>query len=106
MVIAGTPRFLVYTSNVCAILGLRALYFVLAGAMTSFQHLGKGLAVVLMFIGGKMLAEPFVHISISTSLVVVGSILAVALGASLIFTPRAGSRSGAAPDIDTKASDP
>lgn len=75
--------FIVYSSNVCAILGLRALYFVLAGAMNSFRYLGRGLAFVLMFIGGKMLAESFVHIPIATSLLVVGSILAIALAASV-----------------------
>ena len=50
--------FVVYTSNVCAILGLRAFYFLLAGILPYFRFLDEGLAVVLMFIGGKMLAEP------------------------------------------------
>src|SRR5713101_4255429 len=55
--------FIVYSSNVCAILGLRALYFLLAGVLPYFGHLDEGLAVVLMFIGAKMLGEPWVHIS-------------------------------------------
>ena len=97
--------FIVYSSNVCAILGLRALYFVLAGAMNTFQYLGKGLAVVLMFIGGKMLAEPFVHIPISTSLLVVGGILAAALAASIIFRPPAGTPEDPASDVGPKPSE-
>ena len=53
--------FLVYTSNVCAILGLRSFYFLLAGILPYFRYLDEGLAIVLMFIGAKMLAEPWVH---------------------------------------------
>ncbi len=53
-----TKPFIVFTSNVFAILGLRSLYFVLAGAMGYFRYLKAGLAVVLVFVGGKMLFEP------------------------------------------------
>src|SRR5258708_838057 len=76
--------FLVYSSNVCAILGLRAFYFLLAGILPYFQYLDEGLAIVLMFIGGKMLAEPWVHISTGVSLVIVGSVIAIAVIVSVI----------------------
>src|SRR3979411_977219 len=76
--------FLVYTSNVCAILGLRALYFLLAGILPYFQYLDEGLAIVLMFIGGKMLVEPWIHISTQVSLTVVGGVIAIAVVASVI----------------------
>ncbi|MBZ5699814.1 MAG: TerC family protein, partial [Acidobacteriia bacterium] len=67
--------FLVYTSNVCAILGLRAFYFLLAGILPYFRYLDEGLAIVLMFIGAKMLAEPWVHLSTGLSLAVVGYLI-------------------------------
>jgi tellurite resistance protein TerC len=76
--------FLVYTSNVSAILGLRAFYFLLAGILPYFQYLDEGLAVVLMFIGGKMLAEPWIHIPTGVSLTVVGTVIAVAIIASIV----------------------
>jgi tellurite resistance protein TerC len=76
--------FIVYTSNVCAILGLRAFYFLLAGVLSYFQYLDEGLAVVLMFIGAKMLAEPWVHISTEISLAVVGGVIAVAIAVSIV----------------------
>lgn len=78
--------FIVYTSNVCAILGLRSLYFLLAGAVKSLVYLHTGLACVLIFIGGKMVGEQFLHISTKLSLCVVGGILAVAVVASLVKT--------------------
>jgi tellurite resistance protein TerC len=76
--------FIVYTSNVFAILGLRALYFLLAGILDYFRYLGIGLALVLMFIGGKMVAEPWIHISVGLSLAVVMGILSGAIGVSLL----------------------
>ena len=79
-----TDAFIVYTSNVCAILGLRSLYFLLAGAIKKLTYLHLGLACVLIFIGGKMVAGAFFHISTMLSLIVVGSILAVSIGASLL----------------------
>ena len=63
--------FLVYTSNVCAILGLRAFYFLLAGALPFFRYLNVGISAVLIFIGGKMLAEPWLHVPTRVSLAVV-----------------------------------
>jgi tellurite resistance protein TerC len=71
--------FLVYSSNVCAILGLRALYFLLAGILQYFQYLDEGLAITVMFIGAKMLANPWVHISTGLSLAIVGGIITLAI---------------------------
>ena len=71
--------FIVYTSNVFAILGLRALYFLLADLLEYFRYLGIGLAAVLIFIGGKMVGETWVHIPVSMSLGIVAGLLTVAL---------------------------
>src|ERR1700722_7657257 len=76
--------FLVYSSNVCAILGLRALYFLLAGILQYFQYLDEGLALTVMFIGAKMLAEPWVHISTALSLAIVGGIIIFSILLSVI----------------------
>ena len=76
--------FIVYTSNVCAILGLRALYFLLSGLLPYFGHLDEGLAVVLMFIGAKMLAEPWLHIPTGVSLAIVASVIGVSILSSFI----------------------
>jgi tellurite resistance protein TerC len=76
--------FIVYSSNVCAILGLRALYFLLAGILQYFQYLDEGLALTVMFIGAKMLANPWVHISTSLSLAIVGGIITLAILISVI----------------------
>jgi tellurite resistance protein TerC len=86
--IFGVTRdpFIVYTSNVCAVLGLRSLYFVLAGMVKSLVYLHFGLACILVFIGGKMLSENFIHLSTQVSLLVVGGILALAVAASLLRT--------------------
>jgi len=74
--------FIVYTSNVFAILGLRALYFLLAGVLDKFQYLKVGLALVLIFVGAKMIVEPWLHISVGVSLGIVLGMLAVAVLAS------------------------
>ncbi len=76
--------FIVYSSNVCAILGLRALYFLLAGILQYFQFLDEGLAITVMFIGAKMLANPWVHISTGLSLAIVGGIIALAILISVL----------------------
>jgi TerC family integral membrane protein len=76
--------FIVYTSNVCAILGLRALYFLLAGILQYFQYLDEGLAITVMFIGAKMLANPWLHISTGVSLAIVGGIIALSIVISII----------------------
>jgi tellurite resistance protein TerC len=77
--------FIVYTSNVFAILGLRALYFLLAGFLNRLRYLTVGLAFVLSFIGGKMIADPWLHMPAYISLLTVGGILLLAIGASLLF---------------------
>ncbi len=82
--------FIVYTSNVFAILGLRAMYFLLAGVLGRLRYLTAGLSFVLTFIGAKMIVEPWVHISVQTSLAVVAGMLLVALAASLLVGPRQG----------------
>jgi TerC family integral membrane protein len=76
--------FIVYTSNVLAILGLRALYFLLAGTLDRLRYLDEGLAVVLVFIGGKMIGERWVPVPVDVSLGVVGGVLLVALVASVL----------------------
>jgi tellurite resistance protein TerC len=77
--------FIVYTSNVFAILGLRAMYFLLAGVLSRLRFLTVGLSFVLTFIGAKMIAHKWVDIPEHISLLAVGGILVVALGASLLF---------------------
>jgi tellurite resistance protein TerC len=79
--------FIIYTSNICAILGLRALYFVVAGFMKQFKYLRYGLSVVLGFIGMKMLIEPFVHIPIVLSLVTIFSVISASVIISILHQP-------------------
>jgi TerC family integral membrane protein len=78
-----SDAFIVYTSNILAILGLRALYFVLAGAMIRFRYLRVGLSIVLLFVGTKMLLLHFYRVPIVVSLLVICGILGVAILASL-----------------------
>jgi tellurite resistance protein TerC len=84
--------FVALTSNIFAILGLRSLYFALHGVMQLFRFLKLGLAVILTFIGVKMLAEPWIEISTGVSLGVIGSVLTLAVLASTLIpekpTPR------------------
>lgn len=80
-----TDPFIVYTSNVFAILGLRALYFALAGLMNLFHYLKIGLAVVLSFVGVKMLLAEVYPIPIVVALGVVGSVIALSVLASIIW---------------------
>jgi tellurite resistance protein TerC len=80
--------FIIYTSNVFAILGLRALYFILAGAILKFRYLRPGLATVLIFVGVKMLIAGFYKIHILISLGVIMTILAISVGASLLSAPK------------------
>jgi len=81
--------FIVYTSNICAVLGLRALYFLLASVVDKFVYLKLGLSLVLVFIGAKMLLEHFLHIPIVAALGVVGLVLGSAIFASVRW-PRTG----------------
>jgi len=77
--------FIVYTSNVFAILGLRSLYFALSGMMTAFHYLQYGLAIILLFIGAKMMVSHYYHMPIGLALGTVGGILAASVVASLVF---------------------
>jgi len=81
--------FIVFTSNVFAILGLRSLYFALAGLMEKFKHLSFSLAFILAFVGVKMLLE-FWHVEIpaTASLGVIAAALAAGVGTSLLWAPR------------------
>ncbi len=85
--------FIVYTSNVFAILGLRSLYFALSGMMTAFHYLQYGLAIILLFIGAKMMLSNFYHIPIGVALGTVGGILALSVVASLVFPQKVASDS-------------
>ncbi len=76
--------FVVYSSNLFAILGLRALYFILAGAMDRFHYLKPGVALILLFVGLKMVLGAWVHISTTLSLVVILAILATAVTFSIL----------------------
>ena len=78
-------RFIVYTSNIFAIMGLRALYFALKGVMDLFHHLHYGLALILVFVGVKMILAHFVRIPIGIALGVVAGVLALSVVASLIW---------------------
>jgi tellurite resistance protein TerC len=79
--------YVVYTSNIMAILGLRALYFVLSGMMNRFHHLGTGLSLILIFIGVKMVIVRWVHIPSLASLAVIVVLLAGAVVLSLLRPP-------------------
>ncbi|HWN96457.1 MAG TPA: TerC family protein [Methylomirabilota bacterium] len=80
--------FIVFTSNVFAILGLRSLYFVLANAIDYFRFLKYGLALVLIFIGGKMLAEKWIHVPTRASLAIVAGIIVLSILLSVLITKR------------------
>lgn len=84
-----TDPFIVYTSNIFAILGLRSLYFALAGLMNLFHYLKIGLAVVLTFVGTKMLLAEVYPIPIILTLLVVGGVILLSVLASLIWPKRA-----------------
>lgn len=76
--------FIIYTSNIFAILGLRSLYFVVAGFMKQFRYLKYGLSVVLGFIGVKMLIEPWYQVPILSSLAAIFIIISASVGLSLL----------------------
>jgi hypothetical protein len=80
--------FIVYTSNVFAILGLRALYFMLAGVMEMFTYLKVGLSVVLCFVGAKMMLVDIYKIPIGASLSVIGGVLLLSILASGAVQPK------------------
>ncbi|MFL5575317.1 MAG: TerC family protein [Gemmatimonadaceae bacterium] len=95
--------FLVYTSNIFAVLGLRSLYFLLAHVVQRFYLLRFGLAAILVFIGAKMLGESWVHVPIGVSLGVVAGVLTLSIGGSLLFPQRHARTAGAAPDAGASA---
>jgi tellurite resistance protein TerC len=80
--------FIVYTSNICAILGLRSLYFLLAGLMDRFIYLRTGLAFVLAFVGIKMMIADYLPLPRSLSLGIIVLILAVTIGISMLKTQK------------------
>lgn len=79
-------QFIIYTSNICAILGLRSLYFVLAHVIDRFIYLKTGLAIVLGFVGAKMIAAKFVHLPNWVSLGVIVTVLGITIIASMRAT--------------------
>ena len=83
-----TDPFIVFTSNIFAIMGLRALSFLLADMADRFHLLKYGLAIVLVFIGGKMLAVPWFHIPIQWSLSIVGAIILISVILSLTLSQK------------------
>lgn len=86
--IAPDDPFILYTSNIFAILGLRSLYFLLANFIHMFSRLKFGLAIILAFIGVKMISAPIYHFSSTHSLAVVGGILAISMVASVVWPER------------------
>ena len=84
-----TDPFIVFTSNIFAILGLRALYFLLADVADRFHLLKYGLAMVLTFIGAKMLIAPWYHVPVAASLAIVAVLIGASVVASLIATRKA-----------------
>jgi tellurite resistance protein TerC len=80
--------FIVFTSNLFAILGLRALYFLLADIADRFHLLKYGLAMVLAFIGAKMLIMPWYHVPVQASLLVVALLIGASVVASLLLPPK------------------
>jgi tellurite resistance protein TerC len=90
-----TNAFIVFTSNIFAILGLRALYFLLAGLMHKFRYLGFGLGLVLVFVGAKMLLHDWFEIPIELSL---GIVLAILIGAVVVSLLRPEAAQEAAPN--------
>jgi tellurite resistance protein TerC len=80
-----TEPFIVFTSNIFAILGLRSMYFLLAAVVHRFYLLKYGLAVILVFVGAKMLLEDFVHVPILVSLGTIVAVLVGSIAASLVW---------------------
>ncbi|HEX2061670.1 MAG TPA: TerC family protein [Thermoanaerobaculia bacterium] len=80
-----TDPFIVYTSNIFAILGLRAMYFLLAGVIDKFHFLKYGLACVLLFVGVKMVIADWYKVPIVASLIVIASLLGLSIAASIIW---------------------
>ena len=92
--------FIVYTSNIFSILGLRALYFAVAGGLLIFGYLNYGITLILIFVGLKMLLSGFYEIPASLALGIIVLILATSIGLSVLLPSRKTSESGS--DIHTK----
>jgi tellurite resistance protein TerC len=88
-----TDTFLVIAANAFALLGLRALYFLLDGAQERYEHLHVGLGALLVFVGAKMLVEDWIHVPVAASL----AVIAATLGATLLI-PRRPARPAYTPD--------
>ncbi|MFT3699419.1 MAG: TerC/Alx family metal homeostasis membrane protein [Kofleriaceae bacterium] len=84
----STDTFIMVTSNIFAIMGLRSLYFVLAGAMEKFKYLKVALAFLLIFIGAKMFAHSWIHIPHWLSLVIIAGIIGIGVTVSLLLSER------------------
>jgi tellurite resistance protein TerC len=95
--------FIVYTSNIFAILGLRSLYFALAGVMRLFHYLPYGLSAILIFVGVKMLLVDIYKVPIGVALGIVASILIISVVASMLWPPKVGGDSAAAGRPETSA---
>jgi tellurite resistance protein TerC len=83
-----TDPFIVFTSNIFAVLGLRSLYFLLAAVVDRFHLLKYGLALILSFVGFKMMSERFIEIDIALSLSIILGVLALSITASLVWPRR------------------
>jgi tellurite resistance protein TerC len=96
--VISRDSFILYSSNILAIMGLRALYFLLSGIMGLFRYLQLGLCVVLMYVGVRMLISDLVEVPLGVSLGVISGVLSSSIAASLLFPPegRQGDRGPAA----------
>lgn len=95
----SSDSFIVFTSNVFAIMGLRSLYFVIRDMMDRFDHLKYALAAILSFVGIKMIAHAWIHIPIGVSLlIIVGSVVAGVVSSLIATRPKPGGES--APSVD------
>jgi tellurite resistance protein TerC len=88
-VVISRDPFIVCSSNLLGILGLRALYFLLSGILGMFRYLQAGLCFILLYIGGRMMISEFVEVPIGVSLAVVVTVLSSSIAASLLFPPAA-----------------
>ncbi|MBR3632155.1 MAG: TerC family protein [Elusimicrobiaceae bacterium] len=80
--------FLVYSSNIFAIIGLRSLFFLLSGMASKFAYLRYGVSIILLFVGAKMIASHYIQVPILLSLGIIGGVLALSIVASKLFPPQ------------------
>ena len=92
-----TDPFIVFTSNIFAILGLRSMYFLLAGVITKFVYLKVGLSLVLIFVGAKMLLMDVYKVPIAASLGIIAAILGASIAVSLVWPPGNATKAPEAP---------